>query len=121
MEIKVFRDTSKKESTIGGLTFSQWFLIITILLFLVADIANSIYLVVPSFVIKIVFFPFLGLVACNALFRPHGMKFITWVKLFIRFQTTVQTRTYQLEKERMKKYEPKDFKKGKAIKETQRS
>lgn len=119
MEIKVFKDVTKRESVSGGLTISQIFFVVSIVLFLIVDIVNAFYQFLPSAMTKLIFFPLLGVLACNALFRPHGMKFSTWLKLYIKFQTTIQTRTYQIEDERMKIYEPKDFKKGKKVKEAQ--
>lgn len=50
--------------------------------------------------------------------KPHGLKYSTWLKLLLKFQTTIQVRTYQKEDERIKKYDAKDFKKSKKIKET---
>lgn len=118
MEIKVFKDTSKREKTYGGLTFPQLMLIVSLLIFIGVDIVNIIYEVVPLFIERIILVPILLVSASNAMFRPYGMKFSTWVKLFLKFQTTVQTRTYQRHEEGMKKYRANDFKKDKKVKET---
>jgi hypothetical protein len=121
MEIKVFKDTSKRESVTAGLTGPQWLLILGISSFLILDILNAVFQVIPVWIVRVTFFPVLGLLAGIALFRPHGMSFFTWLKLYFKFNTTIQTRTYKKEGERNKKYEPKDFKKTKAFKETKRS
>ncbi len=63
--------------------------------------------------------PIIGLIGCNAMMRPHGLNYSTWLKLLLKFQTTIQVRTYQKENERIKKYDAKDFKKSKKIKETE--
>ncbi|WP_065772509.1 PrgI family protein [Enterococcus faecium] len=118
MEIKVFKDTSKREKTHGGLTFPQWILIVTLLIFIGADIVNIMFDVIPVFIERIILFPILLVSASNAMFRPYGMKFFTWIKLFLKFQTTVQTRTYQRHEEGMKKYRANDFKKDRKVKET---
>ncbi|GMC02537.1 hypothetical protein K5E_22020 [Enterococcus thailandicus] len=117
MEIKVFKDTSKRDKTHGGLTTAQWLLILGLLAFISADIANIIFEVVPTGLERGVLLPILALVASNAMFKPYGLKFFTWVKLYLKFQTTIQTRTYQRHEEGTKKYCAKDFKKDRKIKE----
>lgn len=117
MEIKVFKDVSKKEKTSGGLTFGQWMLILSLFLFIVIDVLNSFYQILPPIVNRLILFPLIGLVAFNAMYRPHGLKFTTWIKLNYRFHTTIQTRIYQ--KEGKREYGPQDFKPNKAIKEAE--
>lgn len=117
MEIKVFRDVSKKENTKGGLTVPQWLFIIGLVLLIAVTIANAVYQVVPDGLVRIILFPLIGFLAVNALYRPYGLSFNTWLKLFIKFQTTIQTRTYQKENERVNVYGSKDFKENKNIKE----
>ncbi|MGV8958398.1 PrgI family mobile element protein [Lactococcus lactis] len=116
MEIKVFKDPKSREKTTGGLTLPQWLSLATIIIFIIFDALNSIYAFVPSGLLKITMFIFIALAVGNALYRPHGMKFMTWLKLYYRFNITTQTRIYQ--KERMKKYSKNDFKKTKKIKES---
>ncbi|MCH1976564.1 PrgI family protein [Enterococcus hirae] len=118
MEIKVFKDTSKREKTYGGLTFPQWVLIVSLLLFISVDIANIIFGAVPVFIERIILVPILLVSACNVMFKPYGLKFFTWAKLFLKFQTTVQIRTYQRHEEGMKKYRANDFNKDRKVKET---
>jgi hypothetical protein len=117
VEIKVFRDVSKRDKTMAGLTGSQWLLILGLLLTFGFDVVNAIYGFIPVGLLRGLCFPLLGLIAFNAMFRPHGYKFSTWVKLNLKYQTTVQIRTYQT-KEGIEKYSAKDFQKNKKIKET---
>lgn len=117
MEIKVFKDVSKKDTTFSGLTFSQWLLILSLVGFLVIDVLNAFYNVLPSGIVRILLFPIIGLLAFNAMFRPHGLKFRTWLKLTIRYHTTIQTRIYEKEGERKKNYVSQDFKPSKEIQE----
>lgn len=42
MEIKVFKDASKRESTFGGLTLRQWLFVLSLFMYLAADIFNVI-------------------------------------------------------------------------------
>lgn len=119
MEIKVFKDASKRESTFGGLTLRQWLFVFSLFAYLATDIVNIIFEFMPIGLLRVVLMPLLGLIACNAMIRPHGLKYSTWLKLLLKFQTTVQIRTYQKEEERIKKYDAKDFKKSKKIKETE--
>jgi hypothetical protein len=117
VEIKVFRDVSKRDKTMAGLTGSQWLLILGLLLTFGLDVVNAIYGFIPAGLLRGLCFPILGLIAFNALFRPHNYKFSTWVKLNLKYQTTVQIRTYQT-KEGIEKYSAKGFQKIKKIKET---
>lgn len=116
MEIKVFKDASKRDKTFIGLTGAQWVFILSLLLVIGLDIGNAVYLVLPVGVYRLFFFPLLALSACNAMYKPYGYAFSSWVKLFLKFQTTIQIRTYQ-KGERMRIYRAQDFKKGKKIKE----
>ena len=116
MEIKVFKDPKSRDKTTGGFTFAQWLSLVTIIIFISFDIVNSIYDLVPGAISKLAMFIFIALAVGNALYRPHGMKFSTWLKLYYRFNITTQTRTYK--KEGMKKYSKYDFKKQKKIKES---
>ncbi|MBA0948003.1 MULTISPECIES: PrgI family protein [Enterococcus] len=115
MEIKVFKDISKRDKTHGGLTGSQWLFIIALITTIGLDVVNLIFGFLPVFLFRVIFFPLLGLVAFNALFRPYGHKFSTWIKLNWTYQTTVQVRTYQ--KEGIEQYSAKNFIKNKKIKE----
>lgn len=115
MEIKVFKDISKRDKTHGGLTGSQWLFILALITTIGLDVVNLIFGFLPVFLFRGIFFPLLGLVAFNALFRPYGHKFSTWIKLNWTYQTTVQVRTYQ--KEGIEKYSAKNFIKNKKIKE----
>lgn len=119
MEIKVFKDASKRESTFGSLTLRQWFFVLGLVLYLAADICNIIYQFIPTGLLRVILMPIIGLIGCNAMMRPHGLNYSTWLKLLLKFQTTIQVRTYQKEDERIKKYDAKDFKKSKKIKETE--
>lgn len=116
MEIKVFKDASNREKTYGGITGAQWILIISILLVIGLDVGNAIYMVIPVGQFRMFFFPLLLLSSVNAMYKPYGYTFSSWVKLFLKFQTTIQIRTYQ-KGERMRIYRDQDFKKGKKIKE----
>lgn len=117
MEIKVFKDVSKKDTTYASLTASQWIFIFSLVGYLVIDVFNAVYEVVPVGVLRLILFPIIGLIAFNAMFRPHGLKFRTWLKLTINFHTTIQTRIYEKEGERKKNYVSQDFKPNKAIQE----
>ncbi|MGL9969200.1 PrgI family mobile element protein [Enterococcus sp. DIV1420a] len=117
MEIKVFKDVAKKENTYGGLTLKQWGFILGLVLYLIGDISNIFFQFLPMWLLRLLLLPLLGLVACNAMYKPHGFSYPTWLKLFIKFQTTIQIRTYQKEAEGMKKYRAKDFQKNRKIKE----
>ncbi|EGO7986231.1 PrgI family protein [Enterococcus faecalis] len=119
MEIKVFKDASKRESTFGGLTLRQWLFFLSLFMYLAADIFNVIYQFIPIGLLRVILMPIIGLIGCNAMMKPHGLKYSTWLKLLLKFQTTIQVRTYQKEDERIKKYDAKDFKKSKKIKETE--
>lgn len=116
MEIKVFKDPKSRDKTTGGFTFAQWLSLFTIIIFIIFDVVNSIYAFVPKGLSKLAMFIFIALAVGNALYRPHGMKFTTWLKLYYRFNITTQTRIYK--KEGMKKYNKNDFKKQKKIKES---
>ena len=118
MEIKVFKDASKRESTFGGLTLRQWLFVLSLFMYLAADIFNVIYQFIPIGLLRVILMPIIGLIGCNAMMKHHGLKYSTWLKLLLKFQTTIQVRTYQKEDERIKKYDAKDFKKSKKIKET---
>ncbi|WP_195957986.1 PrgI family mobile element protein [Enterococcus gallinarum] len=115
MEIKVFKDVSKRERTFGGLTGSQWLFILGLIATIALDVVNVIYGFFPVILFRLILFPLLGLIAFNALFRPHGFAFSTWIKLNWKYHTTIQVRTYQ--KEGIEKYSAKDFIKNKKIKE----
>ncbi|MBO1137171.1 PrgI family protein [Enterococcus faecalis] len=120
MEIKVFKDLSRREKTYIGLLPRQLFFVGMLFLFLILDVVNILYNVLPVFMLRLIMLPLVGISMCNAIVRPHGLKFSTWLKLYFKFQTTIQIRTYQKENERIKKYDAKDFKKNKKIKESQR-
>ncbi|EKF50648.1 PrgI family protein [Lactococcus garvieae] len=115
MEIKVYKDVSKRPKTLGVLTGSQWLLVIALIIGIGADIANSILGFLPDALLKPFILVVVALGAGHALFRPHGLPFTTWLKLQLKYTTTVQTRIYKQEK--TKEYHKNDFKKDKKIKE----
>lgn len=117
MEIKVFKDISKREVTFAGLTIPQWIFVIGLFFYVGIDILNSLYLILPIGILRIMLFPILGILACNAMYQPHGIKYSTWLKLYFKFQITTQVRTYQKEGEGMKKYVSNDFKADKNFNE----
>lgn len=117
MEIKVFKDVAKKENAYAGLTAKQWLFLISLVVYLVGDTLNIIFEFLPMGLFRLIFLPLLGLAACNALYKPHGFPYPTWLKLFLKFTTTIQIRTYQKETEGMKQYRAKDFQKNRKIKE----
>lgn len=118
MEIKVFKDVSKRESMIGGLTPAQWLLIGGLVLFIVVDVLNGLYQFLPILLIRMLLFMIVTVLAVNALYRPHGLKFSTWIRLYITYQTTIQIRLYKKENKKVKIYDGTDFKASKKVKET---
>lgn len=116
MEIKVYKDVKKREKMYGGLTAGQIISIVAIIFVISIDILNSIFGFLPSFVIKPIEFLVLVVAGANAIVKPHGLEFKTWIKLLFKFNTTIQARTYQ--EEGIKQYSNNDFKRDKKIKET---
>lgn len=116
MEIKVYKDIKGREKTLGGLTPAQIISVASIVIVIGIDIANSVVGVVPDIIIKPFEFLIVGFAGANAIMRPHGLKFNAWFKLWWKYTTTIQIRSYK--QERIKAYTNNDFKKNKKIKES---
>ncbi len=109
MQIKVYKDISKRENLHGNMTMSQWLFIIVTFLVFVFGIVNTIYIHLPTPVVMIPSFLLVALMFSLSMFKPYGLPFKRYLKLLFRFETTIQKRTYK--QGRIKKYRHNDFKK----------
>ncbi|GAB2022652.1 hypothetical protein RyT2_17260 [Pseudolactococcus yaeyamensis] len=109
MQIKVYKDVSKRDKLYSNMTISQWLFIVTAVLVFALGIVNIIFIHLPTPVIMIPSFLIVGFMFAFSMWRPYGLPFKHYMKLWFKFGTTVQKRTYK--QGRIKKYTKNDFKK----------
>lgn len=116
MEVTVYKSVKSRDKTYAGLRSDQILSIVAILGVVGLDILNTIFGVVPQFIAKPIEAILVGLPVANAVIRPNGLTFRSWVKLWWKYTITVQTRAYK--QERIKAYSKNDFKQDKKVKES---
>lgn len=109
MQIKVYKDVSKREKLHGNMTTSQWLFIIVTFLVFIFGIVNLVFFHLPAPVIMVPSFLLVGFMFSFSMFKPYGLPFKHYLKLVFKFETTIQKRTYN--QGRIKKYKYNDFQK----------
>lgn len=116
MEVTVYTSVKSRDKTYAGLRSDQILSVVAILSVVGLDVLNTIFGVVPQLIAKPIEFIFIGLPIANAVMRPNGLTFKSWLKLWWKYTITVQTRAYK--QERIKAYSKNDFKQDKKINES---